>query len=137
MLEVDPIARRHAQEIGGAPDYVILELADLAVGIDQLPHHFDDAKPALLIHRAHDDAGEMIEIDRLTLPASQTRSTDLPCRDRARNASRADCEVCVFQSRTARRRARSREPARPLPPDDIRYRQRPDPGVPWETRCRR
>src|ERR1700716_3334344 len=55
------------QQIGGTPDHVVLELADLAIGIDQLPHHFDDAKSALLIHRAHDDAGEMIEIDRLAL----------------------------------------------------------------------
>src|SRR3984893_16219553 len=78
-LEINPIARRHAQEIGGAPDHVVLELADLAVGIDKLPHHFDDAKPALLIHRAHDDAGEMIEIDRLTL--DQHRGGDqLICR---------------------------------------------------------
>src|SRR5450759_4858866 len=46
-----------------APDHVVLELADLAVGVNQLPHHFDNAEPAFLIHRAHDDAGEMIEID--------------------------------------------------------------------------
>src|ERR1700751_1239344 len=63
MLEIDPVARRNAQQVGRAPDHVILELADIAVGIYQLPHHFDDAKPAGLIDRAHDDAGEMVEID--------------------------------------------------------------------------
>src|ERR1700676_1457933 len=73
MLEIDPVARRNAQQIGRAPDHVILELADLAVGIYQLPHHFDDAKPAGLIDRAHDDAGEVIEIDRLTLDQGRRR----------------------------------------------------------------
>src|SRR3954471_23344732 len=65
MLEVDTVARRHAEKVGRTPDHIVLELGDLAVGIDQLPHHLYDAKPALLIDRAHDDAGEMIEIDRL------------------------------------------------------------------------
>ena len=73
MLEIDPVARRHAQQVGRAPDHVVLELADLAVGIDQLPHHFDDAEPACLVHRAHDDAGEMIEIDRLALDQRRGR----------------------------------------------------------------
>src|SRR5882672_11075406 len=67
MLEIDPVAGRYAQQVGGAPDDIVLELADLTVDISQLPHHFDDPEPALLIHRAHDDAGEMIEIDRLAL----------------------------------------------------------------------
>ena len=67
MLEIDPVARGHPQQIGCAPHHVVLELADLTVGIHQLPHHLDDAKPAGLIHRTHDDAGEMIEIDRLAL----------------------------------------------------------------------
>src|SRR3954469_20582912 len=42
VLELNPVARRHAQQIGRAPDDVVLELADLAVGINQLPHHLDD-----------------------------------------------------------------------------------------------
>src|SRR5258708_36802143 len=67
VLEIDPVARRHAQQIGRTPDDVVLELADLAVGVNQLPHHLDDTEPALLIHRTHDDAGEVIEIDRLAL----------------------------------------------------------------------
>ena len=31
------------EQFGHAPDHVVLELVDLAVGIDQLPHHLDDA----------------------------------------------------------------------------------------------
>src|ERR1044071_1262916 len=65
VLEIDPIARGNAEQIGRAPDNVVFELADLAVRIYQLPHHLDDAEPALLIDRTHDDAGEVIEIDRL------------------------------------------------------------------------
>src|SRR5260370_11272116 len=67
MLEIDPVPRGYAQQIGRAPDDVILELAGLTVGISQLPHHLDDAESAFLVHRAHDDPGEMIEIDRLAL----------------------------------------------------------------------
>ena len=73
VLEIDPVARGHAKQIGRTPDHIVLELADLAVGIDQLPHHFDDAEPARLIHRTHDDAGEMIEVDRLALDQRRGR----------------------------------------------------------------
>src|SRR3954453_21431715 len=71
MLEIDPVARRHSEQIGGPPDHVVLELADLTVGIHQLPHHFDNEEPAGLIHRAYDDAGELIEIYRLALHQSR------------------------------------------------------------------
>src|SRR5438552_17025172 len=64
-LEIDPVALGNTEQIGGAPDDIVLELIDLAIGISQLPHHLDDAEPAFLIDRTHDDAGEMIEIDRL------------------------------------------------------------------------
>src|SRR5665213_1514759 len=73
MLEIDPVAGRHAQQIRRTPDDVILELADLAVGIHQLPHHFDNAESAFFVDRTHDDAGEMIEVDRLALDQSGGR----------------------------------------------------------------
>ena len=77
MLEIDPVTRRHAEQVGGAPDHIILELADLAIGVNQFPHHFDDAEPARFIHRAHDDAGEMIEIDRLALDQRRGRDQSI------------------------------------------------------------
>src|SRR5262249_9645191 len=43
VLQVDPVALGNAEQIGGAPDDIVLELGDLAVGIDQLPHQADDA----------------------------------------------------------------------------------------------
>src|SRR6202790_2644585 len=48
VLEIDPVARRHAEQVRRPPHDVILELADLAVGVNQLPHHLDDAEPAVL-----------------------------------------------------------------------------------------
>ena len=63
----------HAEQIGRAPHHIVLELADVAVGIDQLPHHLDDALAALFVDRAHDDAGEVIEIDRLALHQGRFR----------------------------------------------------------------
>ena len=38
--------RRHAEQIGGAPDQIVLEFGDRAVGIDDLPHHLDHAQRA-------------------------------------------------------------------------------------------
>jgi hypothetical protein len=35
VLEIDPVARRYAQQIGCTPDDVILELADLAIGVNR------------------------------------------------------------------------------------------------------
>src|SRR5438132_10977354 len=74
VLEIDPVARSHDEQIGCTPNDVILELADLAVGINHLPHHLDDTESALFIYRTHDDAGEVIEIDRLAL--NQHRGRD-------------------------------------------------------------
>src|SRR5438046_8121521 len=74
VLEIDPVARRYAEQIGCTPDDVTLELADLAVGVNQLPHHLDDTESALLIHRTHDDTGEVIEIDRLALDQRRGRN---------------------------------------------------------------
>src|SRR5688500_7561963 len=67
MLEIEAIARRNAEQVRRTPHDIVLELADLAVGVDHLPHHLDDAEPALLVDRTHDDAGETIEIDGVAL----------------------------------------------------------------------
>ena len=61
------LARGDAEQIGGAPDQIVLELGDAAVGIDDLPHHLDHAPAAVLVERAVEQAGEMIEVDRLVL----------------------------------------------------------------------
>src|SRR3954469_9112472 len=78
VLEIDTVAQRHAQQVRGAPDHIIFELADLAVDIDQLPHHFDNAESARLIYRSHNYARKMIEIDRLAL--NQSCGRDQPIR---------------------------------------------------------
>ena len=42
---------------------IVLELVHLAVGIDDLPHHLDDAQTPGFVERAIEQAGEAIEID--------------------------------------------------------------------------
>src|SRR5437899_10663205 len=74
VLEIDPVARRHAEQIGCTPNDVILELADLPVGINHLPHHLDDAESALFIYPNHYDAGEVTEFDRLALNQHRGRA---------------------------------------------------------------
>ena len=63
----DPLLRRHAKEIGGAPQQIVLQLVAAAVGIDDLPHHLDDAGAAALVERAVERMGEMIKVDRFLL----------------------------------------------------------------------
>src|SRR5581483_12415770 len=62
--QLDALARRDAEQIGSPPQQIVLELVTPAVGIDDLPHHFDDAGAAGLVERAVELMGEMIEVDR-------------------------------------------------------------------------
>src|SRR6266568_6940989 len=64
---LDAFARGNIEQIGGAPDQVVLELVEAAVSIDDFPHHLDNAPPPLLVERAIDAAGEVVEIDRFVL----------------------------------------------------------------------
>src|ERR1700752_2834394 len=43
MLEVDAVASGNAEQIGGAPQHIVLEFGDLAVREHHLPHHLDNA----------------------------------------------------------------------------------------------
>ena len=47
-----------------APDQIVLQLVALAVGVDDLPHHLDDAGASGFVERAVELMGEMIQIDR-------------------------------------------------------------------------
>src|SRR5580704_9751448 len=60
----DALARGDAEQVGDAPDEILLEVADPPSGMDDLPHHFNDTPPAVIIDRTGDAAGEVIEIDR-------------------------------------------------------------------------
>ena len=49
VLEIDPVARRYAEQIGCTPDDIILELADLAVGVNRsLPSPFTERMMTLV-----------------------------------------------------------------------------------------
>src|SRR5262249_49852856 len=65
--DLDALARRDAQEIGSAPNHVLLEFAHPSVSIDDFPHHLDNAPPPRIVDRAVDQAGEMIEIDGVAI----------------------------------------------------------------------
>src|ERR1700759_713492 len=67
MLEFDAVARGDAEQVGGAPDHIVLELADRPIGIGDLPHHLHDLETAGLVDLPHDHAGEVVEIDRIAL----------------------------------------------------------------------
>src|SRR3979490_1502236 len=67
LAQLDPLARGGAEQSGGPPEQVVLEFGDVTVRVGDLPHHFDDPAPSGFVERAVDEAGEMIEIDRLML----------------------------------------------------------------------
>ena len=56
-----------AEQLGDAPDEVLLEFVALAVGKDDLPEVLDDADALVLAHLALQHAGEAVEVDRLVL----------------------------------------------------------------------
>src|SRR5689334_5352096 len=60
--------RRDAEQFGGAPHQVRLELVQHAVSQNDLPQHLDDALTAVLVEPAAQYAGETIEVDRVMLP---------------------------------------------------------------------
>ncbi len=55
------------EKVGGPPEQIVLEFADPAVREGDLPHHLDHAPPPVLVERTVDQAGEVIEVDRLVL----------------------------------------------------------------------
>src|SRR5260370_38400585 len=65
--DLDALAGRDSQQVGGAPDHVLLEFAHPPVSIDDFPHHLDNSPPAGLVERAVDQAGEMIEADGIAI----------------------------------------------------------------------
>src|SRR5579883_87115 len=67
LAQLDPFPRRDAEQIRGAPQQIVLELRDTAIGVDDLPHHLDHPAATLLVEGAVDQAREVIEIDRLLL----------------------------------------------------------------------
>src|SRR6185312_10681505 len=56
------LAGRDADQLGDAPDQIVLELMVLAVGKHYLPHHADDLDPLRFVELG-ERRGEMVEID--------------------------------------------------------------------------
>ncbi len=65
VAQRDALRRRHAEQIGDAPDQVVLELRSRAVGVGDRPHHLDHAQPLGFVERAVELTGEVIKIDGL------------------------------------------------------------------------
>src|SRR5262249_19068206 len=80
LAQLDTRARRYAKQTRGAPDDVLLKLVNPPVDIDDLPHHLDHAPAPLLVERAVEQAGEVIEIDRLAIRQGRTVDELFGCR---------------------------------------------------------
>src|SRR5215213_11025963 len=98
MTQRDAFGRRYAEQIGNAPDQIVLELRSRAVGISDRPHHLDQAQPLAFVERSVEQTGEMIEIDRLfigdrglfdQLARSEEHTSETPVTDQSRMPSSA------------------------------------------------
>src|SRR5262245_18664134 len=65
--DLDAVARRHVEQVGGAPHQIVLELIEAAVGVNDLPHHLDDPPVAVVVEPVIEAAGEMVEVDGFVL----------------------------------------------------------------------
>src|ERR1700688_2171053 len=67
LLQANARLRRYAEELGDAPDEVVLEFVHLAVREDQLPHHCYDPLPLGFIEPALQHTGKAVEVDRFAV----------------------------------------------------------------------
>src|SRR5215470_17244375 len=49
LAKLDALARRHPQQVGGAPDDVALKLVCAIINVNDLPHHFNNLLAALAV----------------------------------------------------------------------------------------
>src|SRR5690606_33492178 len=63
----DPLGPLHVEQLGNAPDQVILDLMALAVGIDHLPENADELDARLHVEMALEHAGKGVEVNRLAV----------------------------------------------------------------------
>src|SRR5215471_4128595 len=67
MAYLDAPARRYPQQVRRPPDHILLEFRYTTVSIDHFPHHLDQTQAAILVERAVDQAGEMVEVDGIAI----------------------------------------------------------------------
>lgn len=62
LAKFDTLSSRYSEEIGGAPDDIVLIFIHSAVGIDDLPHHLNDLATAFVVRELMELTGKMIEV---------------------------------------------------------------------------
>src|SRR5262249_47416186 len=83
------LAGRNADEIGGAPDEMLLQIADRSADLDDFPHHFDEPPAAFLVQGSRDAAGEIMQIDRAAVLFGRLR-------DQLRRARIVELEAALY-----------------------------------------
>ena len=83
LAKLDPLSRGHPQQIGGAPDDIVLEFIHSTVGVHNFPHHPNEPAATFAVQKLIELAGEMVEIDgdpvdRSKIPQAIWRWPDRP-----------------------------------------------------------
>jgi hypothetical protein len=63
LAKLDPLSRGHPQQIGDAPDDIVLEFIHSTVGVHNFPHHPNEPAATFAVQKLIELAGEMVEID--------------------------------------------------------------------------
>jgi hypothetical protein len=63
LAKLDPLSRGHPQQIGDAPDDIVLEFIHSTVGIHNFPHHPNEPAATFAVQKLIELVGEMVEID--------------------------------------------------------------------------
>src|SRR5262245_29783629 len=76
-LESHAHLRRYREELGNPPDDIVLELMELAVREDQLPHHRDNLLTFALVESPLEHVGEAVKVDGLVVRVPRRRDQRL------------------------------------------------------------
>ena len=63
LAQLDPLSRGHPQQIGDAPDDIILEFIHSTVGIQDFPHHLNEPATTFVVQKLIELVGEIVEVD--------------------------------------------------------------------------
>src|SRR6516225_10123743 len=66
LTKLNTLARRHAKEVGRAPNDIVLRFLHRPVDINNFPHHFNDSSAPLVVESGIELTSEMVEINRAT-----------------------------------------------------------------------
>jgi hypothetical protein len=70
LAKLDTLARRHSQQICGAPNDIALKFVHAPINVNDFPHHLNDSAAAFIVENMTELTSEMVEINRTPVDCS-------------------------------------------------------------------